>query len=534
MRRAVSLYAARSASLRALRPAFPVAAARSVSTDLAAQVEMEEHRRRPRERTRPGMSETAITGPQEEGIGSASPWASDGWSAATVNGTETEIDESLLSSDAVAIPMDPDERGVLPSESDILGAYQSLLRSRSCDHMGYPYNLTFKNDELAPFMRYTINNLGDPFVPSNYGVHSRQFEVAVIDFFAKVWPASHPRPPILVHRRPRASPAAQLWKADSTDYWGYVTTCGTEGNLYGMLLGREAHPDGVIYASRETHYSIFKAANYYRMDCEVVPTLPTGEIDYNELCRALRRNRGRAAIMNVNIGTTVKGAVDDLDRILRVLDSAGYGRDEFYVHCDGALFAMMMPFVDYAPQISFDKPIDSIAVSGHKMLGCPMPCGVALTRKSHVRNVEQRIEYLNSVDTTIMGSRNGHAALHMWHALRSKGFDGVRAEVRACMSTAAYLNDELAKAGIISRLNDLSSTVVLERPNYEPFVQKWQLACEQDIAHVVVMPNVTEAKVDAFVAELVEVIRDHGRTRPLSDGSPLSIMSSEAWGGKTW
>lgn len=27
-------------------------------------------------------------------------------------------------------------------------------------------------------------------------------------------------------------------------------------------------------------------------------------------------NKGRAAIVNVNIGTTVKGAVDDLDRVL--------------------------------------------------------------------------------------------------------------------------------------------------------------------------------------------------------------------------
>ena len=44
------------------------------------------------------------------------------------------------------------------------------------------------------------------------------------------------------------------------------------------------------------------------------------------------------------------------------------------VHCDGALFAMMMPFVEYAPEMSFRKPVDSIAVSGHKMLGCPMPC----------------------------------------------------------------------------------------------------------------------------------------------------------------
>eukprot|EP01050_Picozoa_sp_SAG11_P015654 SAG11_NODE_2054_length_3878_cov_1.867161_1_plen_72_part_00 len=48
---------------------------------------------------------------------------------------------------------------------------------------------------------------------------------------------------------------------------------------------------------------------------------------------------------------------------------------------------MMMPFVDWAPEVSFKKPIDSIAVSGHKMLGCPMPCGVALTRKTHVQKV---------------------------------------------------------------------------------------------------------------------------------------------------
>ena len=102
-------------------------------------------------------------------------------------------------------------------------------------------------------------------------------------------------------------------------------------------------------------------------------------------------NLDRPAIINVNIGTTVKGAVDDLDRILRILKSLGFTRDRFHIHCDGALFAMMMPFIDYAPEISFEKPIDSIAVSGHKMLGCPMPCGIALTRKSHVKKVEQKV-----------------------------------------------------------------------------------------------------------------------------------------------
>jgi len=104
----------------------------------------------------------------------------------------------------------------------------------------------------------------------------------------------------------------------------------------------------------------------------------------------LAKNIDRPAIINVNIGTTVKGAVDNLDRILRILKNLGFTRDRFHIHCDGALFAMMLPFIEHASDIGFHKPIDSIAVSGHKMLGCPMPCGIALTRMEHVKKVEQR------------------------------------------------------------------------------------------------------------------------------------------------
>merc|ERR1712238_612097 len=166
-------------------------------------------------------------------------------------------------------------------------------------------------------------------------------------------------------------------------------------------------PDGIIYTSNETHYSIFKAARYYRMDLRSIPTLPMGEINYDLLERELDQNRQHPAIINVNIGATVKGAVDNLDRILAILTRLEIPRERYYIHLDGALFALMMPFIDNAPEISFRKPIDSIAVSGHKMLGCPMPCGVTLSRKEHVKNVEQRIDYLNSVDTTIMGAGTG-------------------------------------------------------------------------------------------------------------------------------
>ena len=438
--------------------------------------------------------------------GTPSPWAAfDAWEGdeeALVDG-KSELDarlQDMLAKEAVQIPLTDEDRQNLPAESDILHAYDKLLSGKSAVHFGYPYNLRFDFAELAPFLRYSINNLGDPFIPSNYAVHSRQFEVSVIDFFAK------------------------LWKLE--DYWGYVTTSGTEGNLHGILLARECFPDGVLYTSQETHYSVFKAARYYRMECESIPTLDMGEIDYDLLAQAIERNRDKPVILNVNIGTTVKGAVDNLDRILRILQALKIPREQFYIHCDGALFALMMPFVDFAPEVSFRKPIDSIAVSGHKMLGCPMPCGVALSRKAHVQNLEQRIDYLNSVDTTIMGSRNGQAALYLWYSLRKKGVEGIQRDVEHCMNTARYLRDKITDLGWQCRLNDLSSTVVLERPLDESLIQRWQLACEEDIAHVVVMPNVTRYKIDKFVEELAACTEAFGRIEPVRENSPLTKLSS--------
>lgn len=61
-------------------------------------------------------------------------------------------------------------------------------------------------------------------------------------------------------------------------------------------------PDGILYASRETHYSVFKAARMYRMECVKIETLVSGEINREDLQAKLLLNRNRAAIVNVNIG----------------------------------------------------------------------------------------------------------------------------------------------------------------------------------------------------------------------------------------
>ncbi|KAH1159632.1 hypothetical protein GLYMA_11G156901v4 [Glycine max] len=126
---------------------------------------------------------------------------------------------------------------------------------------------------------FSINNPGDPFIESNYGVHSRQFEVGVLDWFA--W----------------------LWELEKDEYWGYITNYGTEGNLHGILVGREVFPNGILYASQESHYSVFKAARMYIMECVKINTLWSGEIDCDGFEAKLLCHKDKPGIVDVNIAS---------------------------------------------------------------------------------------------------------------------------------------------------------------------------------------------------------------------------------------
>ncbi|GJV81328.1 serine decarboxylase-like protein [Tanacetum coccineum] len=355
--------------------------------------------------------------------------------------TEIVLGRNAYSSCLEVTEPDADDEVTCEREAytaSVLATYQKYLLERNKHHLGYPLNLDFDYGALSQLQYFSIKNGGDPFIEPNLGVHSRQFEVGVLDWFAR------------------------LWELEKNEYWGYITNGGTEGNLHGILVGRETFPDGILYASSDSHYSIFKAARMYRMDCEKVNTLISGEIDCEDFKAKLFLHKDKPAIINLNIGTTMKGAVDDLDLVIKTLEESGFSHDRFYIHCDGALFGLMMPFVKLAPKLSFKKPIGSVSVSGHKFIGCPMPCGVQITRLKHINAL----------------SRKSHIA--------------------------SEIKGRLTEAGIGAMLNELSSTVVFERPQDEKFTRKWQLACQGNIAHVVVMPNINIHKLDDFVNELID------------------------------
>ena len=344
-------------------------------------------------------------------------------------------------------------------------------------NIGYPCNQIFDYSELLPFMSHCLNNVGDPFHDSNFRSNTHEIEREVVGTFS------------------------DLMRLDREDGWGYVTSGGTEGNMYGLYMGREAFPDGVVYFSQDTHYSVVKILRLLKMRNIMIKSQDNGEIDYDDLRETVRINRDSPAIIMANVGTTMKGAIDDVGRIRGIFDDLAVASS--YIHADAALSGMILPFADDPQPYGFDAGVDSVAISGHKMIGSPVPCGVALTKREYVARVSRSIEYVGALDTTLAGSRSALAPLILWHAFERVGLDCFREIVRECLDVAEYAVARFRDSGIPAWRNRNSVTVVFPKPP-SPVFRKWMIAPYEDIAHVITMPHVTREVIDELVDDCLK------------------------------
>ncbi len=361
-----------------------------------------------------------------------------------------------------------------------MGEIEARMSAAHDTHLGYPYNLVRASAVPPGLGGYLINNLGDPYAGSHYASEVCALEREVVDWLM------------------------DLWEAEPGDaFWGSVGASGTEGNIWALYLAREALPGARLLYSREAHYSIPKAARILRIEAVPVDCTADGAIDVEAFSRALATQADEPVIVALTCGTTVKGAHDDIGSILACLDASGRPVERRFVHVDGALNAMVLPFLDDVPSTirpSFRQSIDSISTSGHKMIGTPMPCGVLIARRRHVDRVASAIAYLRSNDTTLMGSRNGHAVLALWSRLHDHGHAGFRRDVASSLGRCLRLVQSLRAAGVPVLCNPHGLTVVFPEPD-ERIVRTYQLACHRGEAHAIVMPSVTDDLLDRFVGD---------------------------------
>ncbi len=356
-----------------------------------------------------------------------------------------------------------------------LDALYERLTSLRRVSIGYPCNHRFDYAPLFRFMEFAVNNLGDPFSGSNFRMNTHDFEREVIMTFAR------------------------LTGIGNEDCWGYVTNGGTEGNMYGLYLARELYPDGIVYFSEDTHYSVSKILRLQHTRNIMIRSDHTGEMDYRDLEESIRIHRDVPPIVFANVGTTMTGAIDRLDRIREVLERQC--TPNVYIHVDAAFSGMILPFVDDPPPWHFGDGADSISISGHKMIGSPLPCGVAMVRRTHMERISRSVEYVGALDTTVSGSRNAITPLMLWYALRLHGDDGFRDLVGESLRKAAYAEKALNEIGVKAWRNPCSVTVVFPRPP-KSIMDKWVLAGSGDIAHLIALPGVSWDTLEEFIDDM--------------------------------
>ena len=392
---------------------------------------------------------------------------------------------------AAVVPLDFDELDVaqLPVPQSWLDELADLFADvapRSELVLGYPESQVFtSHGEVGRFLRLAMNILGEPYEddgPLRYATHSAQVERRVLEWFAG------------------------LYDLPVTQSWGYLTGSGSEGNLWGLFLGREAcggvagRP--VLYLSDAAHYSVGKAAFVLGVQECVVATRPSGEMDYDALARAVAAHADRPALILATAGTTISEGIDDPDTIAEVCRRLGV--PSWYIHLDAALCGLTLPFHPdpTAPRISFaETQIDSVSVSIHKFLGAPFPIGVALARRPHVERIRHPVEYVNSGTGTLFGSRNGQAPLQVWTSLMAAPPEVMRQLVGQSVAKARYLESRLLALGVPAWRNRYGITVVFPTPSRE-VVERYSLATKGPNAHVITVPSATIDTLDAFLADL--------------------------------
>ena len=220
--------------------------------------------------------------------------------------------------------------------------------------------------------------------------------------------------PVATHLEQRlvAGLAARVgWDAGAG---GVVTSGGTQSNLMGLLLardaaagraGRDAAADGLgpdagrwrVLCSELAHFSVGRAAALLGLGSRAVQPLGVdGErrLRPDELDRALDRMDAAGEVpvaLVATAGTTDFGSIDPLPALAERAAAAG-----LWLHVDAAWGGGLLFSDRHRGLLEGIEAADSVAVDFHKLLWQPAGCGAFLVRdRARLAPIEVTVPYLN-------------------------------------------------------------------------------------------------------------------------------------------
>lgn len=251
---------------------------------------------------------------------------------------------------------------------------------------------------------------------------------------------------------------------------GILVSGGNMANIVGVTAARRAKApwdlrhDGIgaseqrlrMYASRETHTWIEKAADMLGLGTDAIRWIPTDNdlrIDTSELRRQIHQDSEAGDLPFLVVGaagTVSTGAIDPLPELAAICRD-----NDLWFHVDGAYggFAAVLP--DAPDDLLGLREADSIAVDPHKWLYAPLEAGCALVRDpKHLRDafsVHPPAYYhfdgepeagINYYEYGPQNSR-GFRALKIWLALQQVGRRGYQTMISDDIRLAEALFESL-------------------------------------------------------------------------------------------
>jgi tyrosine decarboxylase/aspartate 1-decarboxylase len=312
--------------------------------------------------------------------------------------------------------------------------------------------------------------------------------------------------------------AEEIFKAAPHSYDGYVASGGTEANIEAIWIARnyfvaEGNADLkeiAIICSSDTHYSIFKAADLLNIDILIV--------DVEEKKRNLKISKLEDTIIDalasgkkyfipvLNLGTTMFGSVDDIDKITNLFNLM---KLTYKLHVDAAYGGFIYPFTNTENNYNFNNPyISSIALDAHKMLQAPYGTGIFLTRKNMMNYVRtNKASYVMGSDYTLCGSRSGANAVCVWMILHSHGSSGWLFKMSQLMDRANNVCEKLDELGVEYFRNPSLNIITIKSKYISEQLAKQYLLVPDSYEDpkwykIVIMPHVKQGILDSFIIDL--------------------------------
>ncbi len=364
--------------------------------------------------------------------------------------------------------------------------YARNLRRRNY-MFGYPANME-DYSYTTSYLRhleskmYLMHNCGDPYQKGNYAMDSKSTEKKIISL------------------------VAENFGIDEGNYWGYITSGGTESNFWGIREGFNRFPKGKLYFSEDTHYSVekyvFDGETKERYPYSKIATDAVGGMSLAALLEAVEHDRRagfEGVILVLTWGTTCRGALDDVKQITSALLERGI---PYYCHLDAAHFGGIAKNQIHAPCVADleELGVDSVAVSMHKFMGTARVNGVLLALNRRDRPI---IDYIGQEDSTLLGSRD---YLPFSTYQRAREMLLRREPTHFCRNVLLF-EKKLREAEITFEREGDSNTFVVIKPD-EDTCKKYQLATFLDRdgiekAHIIIFPFHREEIIEELVADLI-------------------------------